>query len=147
MLRLVTAGLRFTDVHGKPFDVTTHLLRHVSATVHRLELGVPAEVLAEIMGHTLQPDGHAPQATEYYSLMHEEQRVELHHRALLRMKELADTIVRRPIDADAEYRSLSNGASPLRRRCSSAITRITPCSSDIAAVPRARLVQAGEEPE
>ena len=106
MLRLVTAGLRFADVHGKPFDVTTHLLRHVSATVHRLELGVPAEVLAEIMGHTLQPDGHAPQATEYYSLMHEEQRVELHHRALLRMKELADTIVRRPIDADAEYREL-----------------------------------------
>lgn len=38
--------------------------------------------------------------------MPEEQRVELHHRALLRMKELADTMTRRPIDADAEYRAL-----------------------------------------
>jgi hypothetical protein len=106
MLRLVTAGLRFADVDGKRFDVTTHLLRHVSATVHRHDLGVPAEVLAEMMGHTLLPDGDAPQATGYYSLMPEEQRIDLRHRALLRMKELADTIMRRPIDADAEYRQL-----------------------------------------
>ena len=62
------------DRSGERIDVTSHLLRHAAATVQRQQYGVPLEILAETMGHTLGADGQAPEATRYYSQMTDAQK-------------------------------------------------------------------------
>jgi hypothetical protein len=48
------------DRSGERIDVTSHLPRHAGATVQRQQYGVPFEVLAEAMGHTMTADAQAP---------------------------------------------------------------------------------------
>ena len=85
LIALVLDGVVLADRSGEPIDVTSHLLRHTAATVQRQQYGVPLEVLAEAMGHTLTADGEAPEATRYYSQMTEEQKSEIRHEAVLSM--------------------------------------------------------------
>jgi hypothetical protein len=83
LVRLVLDGVVLVDRSGERIDVTSHLLRHAAATVQRQQYGVPLEVLAEAMGHTLTADGQAPEATRYYSRMTEAQKAEIRHDAIL----------------------------------------------------------------
>ncbi len=83
LIRLVLHGVVLVDRSGERIDVTSHLLRHAAATVQRQQYGVPLEVLAEAMGHTLGADGQAPQATRYYSQMTDVQKAEIRHEAIV----------------------------------------------------------------
>src|SRR5260370_8372570 len=83
LIRLVLHGVVLVDRSGERIDVTSHLLRHAAATVQRQQYGVPLEVLAEAMGHTLGAHGQAPEATRYYSQMTEAQKAESTHDAIL----------------------------------------------------------------
>ena len=83
LIRLVLHGVVLVDRSGERIDVTSHLLRHAAATVQRQQYGVPLEVLAEAMGHTLGADGQAPEATRYYSQMTDTQKAEIRHDAIL----------------------------------------------------------------
>jgi hypothetical protein len=74
--------------------VTSHLLRHAAATVQRQQYGVPLEILAEAMGHTLTGDGRVPEATRYYSQMTEAQKAEIRHDAILAIMDDARLAVR-----------------------------------------------------
>jgi hypothetical protein len=112
LIRLVVDGVEFRDVHGRPFPVTTHILRHVGATAGRHEYGLPLETMAGILGHKLERSGHAPPATSYYTrLPLQDQLVEQQH-AIDRMLDKA--VVARegigPLDAAEE-------ASALALRC------------------------------
>jgi hypothetical protein len=83
LIRMVLDGIVLVDRSGERIEVTSHLLRHAAATVQRQQDGVPLEILAEAMGHTLSPDGRAPEATRYYSQMTEAQKAEIRHDAIL----------------------------------------------------------------
>ena len=83
LLRFILHGLDLFTVHGEPIKVTTHLLRHVTATVMREE-AVPVEAIQWTLHH--QPE-RAPfegatlsAATEYYTRMPEEKRLQYLHR-------------------------------------------------------------------
>src|SRR5947209_9836602 len=94
LIRLVLHGVVLVDRSGERIDVTSHLLRHAAATVQRQQYGVPLEVLAEAMGHTLSTDGQAPEATRYYSQMTEAQKAEIRHNAVLRLTHHARVALR-----------------------------------------------------
>ncbi len=83
LLRFLLHGLELYTAQGEPIKVTTHLLRHVTATVLREE-AVPVEAIQWTLHH--QPERHQLQgttlsaATEYYTRMPEEKRMQyLHH--------------------------------------------------------------------
>jgi hypothetical protein len=83
LLRFLLHGLELFTVQGEPIKVTTHLLRHVTATVMREE-AVPVEAIQWTLHH--QPE-RAPfegaslsAATEYYTRMPEEKRLQSVHR-------------------------------------------------------------------
>ena len=94
LIRLVLHGVVLVDRSGERIDVTSHLLRHAAATVQRQQYGVPLEVLAEAMGHTLSTDGQAPEATRYYSQMTEAQKAEIRHDAILAITDDARVALR-----------------------------------------------------
>jgi len=83
LIRLVLDDVVLVDWSGERIDVTSHLLRHAAATVQRQQYGVPVEILAEAMGHTLGDNGQAPEATRYYSQMTEAQKAEIRHDAIV----------------------------------------------------------------
>ena len=87
-------GVVLVDRSGERIDVTSHLLRHAAATVQRQQYGVPLEILAEAMGHTLGADGQAPEATRYYSQMTEAQKAEIRHDAIVAMMDDARLALR-----------------------------------------------------
>jgi hypothetical protein len=101
LIRLVLDDVVLVDRAGERIDVTSHLLRHAAATVQRQHYGVPLEVLAEAMGHTLGPDGQAPEATRYYSQMTEAQKAEIRHDAILAITDDA-TLALRVIEPEEE---------------------------------------------
>jgi hypothetical protein len=94
LIRLVLDGVVLVDRSGERIDVTSHLLRHAAATVQRQQYGVPLEILAEAMGHTLSADGRAPEATRYYSQMTEAQKAEIRHDAMLAIMDDARLAIR-----------------------------------------------------
>jgi hypothetical protein len=94
LIRFVLDGVVLVDRSGERIDVTSHLLRHAAATVQRQQYGVPVEVLAEAMGHTLSADGHAPEATRYYSQMTEGHKADLRHDAIRAMLDDATLAIR-----------------------------------------------------
>jgi hypothetical protein len=94
LIRLVLHGVVLVDRSGERIDVTSHLLRHAAATVQRQQYGVPLEILAEAMGHTLDADGHAPEATRYYSQMTDTQKAEIRHEAITAIMDDARLAVR-----------------------------------------------------
>jgi hypothetical protein len=83
LMRFVLHGLELTTAQGKPIRVSTHLLRHVTATVMREE-AVPVEAIQWTLHH--QPDMFSPEAqtlseaTEYYTQMTEAKRLQYLHR-------------------------------------------------------------------
>jgi hypothetical protein len=101
LIRLVLHGVVLVDRSGERISVTSHLLRHAAATVQRQQYGVPLEILAEAMGHTLGAKGQAPEATRYYSQMTETQKTEIRHEAIVAMLDDARVAVR-VIEPDEE---------------------------------------------
>ncbi len=101
LIRLVLHGVVLVDRSGERISVTSHLLRHAAATVQRQQYGVPLEILAGAMGHTLGADGQAPEATRYYSQMTETQKTEIRHEAIVAMMDDARLAVR-VIEPDEE---------------------------------------------
>jgi len=101
LIRLVLHGVVLVDRSGERISVTSHLLRHAAATVQRQQYGVPLEILAEAMGHTLGANGQAPEATRYYSQMTETQKTEIRHEAIVAMMDDASVAVR-VIEPDEE---------------------------------------------
>ncbi len=87
-------GVVLVDRSGERIDVTSHLLRHAAATVQRQQYGVPLEILAETMGHTLSADGRAPEATRYYSQMTDTHKAEIRHDAIVAIMDDARLAVR-----------------------------------------------------
>ena len=83
LLRFLLHGLELYTAQGEPIKVTTHLLRHVTATVLREE-AVPVEAIQWTLHH--QPERHPFEgatlsaATEYYTRMPEEKRIQYLHR-------------------------------------------------------------------
>jgi hypothetical protein len=108
LIRFVVHGLELRDVNGQPFRVHSHLLRHVGATAARHEFGLPLDIMADILSHTRDRDGHAPEATSYYTRLPLEQRIIEQQRALDRMLDKADLATRQiaPIDPAEEARRL-----------------------------------------
>ena len=94
LIRFVLDGVVLIDRSGERIDVTSHLLRHAAATVQRQQYGVPLEILAEAMGHTLTGDGRVPEATRYYSQMTEAQKAEIRHDVILAIMDDARLAVR-----------------------------------------------------
>lgn len=82
LLRFLLHGLELYTAQGEPIKVTTHLLRHVTATVLREE-AVPVEAIQWTLHH--QPVRHPSDqamlsaATEYYTRMPEEKRMQYLH--------------------------------------------------------------------
>ncbi len=101
LIRMVLHGVVLVDRSGERISVTSHLLRHAAATVQRQQYGVPLEILAETMGHTLGADGQAPEATRYYSQMTETQKAEIRHETIMAMTDDARLAVR-VIEPDEE---------------------------------------------
>jgi hypothetical protein len=107
LIRLVLHGVTLVDRSGERVSVTSHLLRHAAATVQRQQYGVPLEVLAEAMGHTLSANGQAPEATRYYSQMTEVQKAEIRHETIVAMLDDARLAVR-VIEPDEEARRIQH---------------------------------------
>jgi hypothetical protein len=90
LLRFLLHGLELYTSQGDPIKVTTHLLRHVTATVLREE-AVPVEAIQWTLHH--QPQRHTCEgatlsaATEYYTRMPEEKRLQYLHRFHLAVEE------------------------------------------------------------
>jgi hypothetical protein len=79
LLRFILYGLELYTAEGEPILVSTHLLRHVTATNARQYRNVPAEAIAHFfLHHRLKALlGRAPSASEvsnYYFAMTEAQR-------------------------------------------------------------------------
>jgi len=106
LIRMVLHGVVLVDRSGKRIEVTSHLLRHAAATVQRQQYGVPLEVLAEAMGHTLGAGGQAPEATRYYSQMTETQKAEIRHEAIIAIMDDARQAVR-VIEPDEEAQRIN----------------------------------------
>ncbi len=72
LLRFMLYGLELYTAQGEPIRVSTHLLRHVTATVMR-EQAVPLEAIQWTLHHQPEsaspPHPTIPEATEYYSRM------------------------------------------------------------------------------
>lgn len=117
LVRLVLDGVVLVDRLGDRIDVTSHLLRHAAATIQRQQYGVPLEILAEAMGHTLGKDGRAPEATRYYSRMPEAQKAQIRHDAILAIMEDASTAVRiiEPEEESRRIRRLMDDADERTR--------------------------------
>jgi hypothetical protein len=98
LMRLVLNNIEFRDVTGEPFDVTSHLLRHVGITVARHDFGVPLEVAAEMLHHTRRRDGTAPPATHYYSKRPAGDAAFVWHQQIQQLMERATTMTLVPID-------------------------------------------------
>ncbi len=83
LLRFLLHGLELYTAQGEPIKVTTHLLRHVTATVLREE-AVPVEAIQWTLHHqpARPPSDRATlsAATEYYTRMPEEKRMQYLHR-------------------------------------------------------------------
>ena len=83
LLRFLLHGLELYTAQGEPIKVTTHLLRHVTATVLREE-AVPVEAIQWTLHHqpARPPSDRATlsAATEYYTRMSEEKRMQYLHR-------------------------------------------------------------------
>jgi hypothetical protein len=94
LIRLVLHEVVLVDRSGERIDVTSHLLRHAAATVQRQQYGVPLEILAEAMGHTLTANGSAREATRYYSQMTETQKAEIRHETIVAIMDDARQAVR-----------------------------------------------------
>jgi len=94
LIRLVLDGVVLVDRSGERIDVTSHLLRHAAATVQRQDYGVPLNILAEAMGHTLTRSNEAPEATRYYSEMTEDQKAEIRHEAIFAIMDDARSALR-----------------------------------------------------
>ncbi len=105
LIRLVLHGVVLVDRSGERIRVTSHLLRHAAATVQRQQYGVPLEILAEAMGHTLGVDGQASEATRYYSQMTETQKTEIRHDTIVAIMADARLAVR-VIEPDEEARRI-----------------------------------------
>jgi hypothetical protein len=73
LLRFMLFGLEFRTKQGEPFSITTHLLRHVTATAARNAHDVPPAAVARALHHEMRPGGGIPESTEYYSQETEEQ--------------------------------------------------------------------------
>ncbi len=71
LLRFILYGLEFQTKEGEPFSVSSHLLRHVMATVARHEYAVPVKAVARVLHHE-ERTGIVPASTEYYSQETEE---------------------------------------------------------------------------
>ncbi len=90
LLRFILHGLELYTAQGEPIKVTTHLLRHVTATVLREE-AVPVEAIQWTLHH--QPERHPCEgatlsaATEYYTRMPEAKRIQYLHRFHLSVEE------------------------------------------------------------
>ncbi len=90
LLRFLLHGLELYTTQGEPIKVTTHLLRHVTATMLREE-AVPVEAIQWTLHH--QPERHPSDratlsaATEYYTRMPEEKRMQYLHRFHLSVEE------------------------------------------------------------
>jgi hypothetical protein len=108
LIRFIVHGLELRDINGKPFRVHSHLLRHVGATAARHEFGLPLDVMADILSHTRDRNGDAPEATSYYTRLPLEQRLIEQQRALDRMLDKADVAIRQivPIDPAIEAQRL-----------------------------------------
>jgi hypothetical protein len=106
LIRMVLHGVMLVDRSGERIDVTSHLLRHAAATVQRQQYGVPLEILAEAMGHTLAADGQPPEATRYYSQMTEAQKAEIRHGAIVAIMDDARLAVR-VIEPDEEAKRIT----------------------------------------
>jgi len=108
LIRFIVDGLELRDVNGQPFRVHSHLLRHVGATAARHEFGLPLDVMADILSHTRDRDGNAPEATSYYTRLPLEQRIIEQQRAVDRMLDKADAATRQiaPINPTEEARRL-----------------------------------------
>lgn len=106
LIRLVLHGVVLVDRFGERIDVTSHLLRHAAATVQRQQYGVPLELLAEAKGHTLGPDGQAPEATRYYSQMTDVQKADIRHAAVVAMMDDAG-LAQRVIEPEEEATRLN----------------------------------------
>ncbi len=100
LIRFLVDGLEFRDLNGHPFKVSTHLLRHVGATAARHEFGLPLDIMAEILGHTMDRDGHAPAATSYYTRLPLEERIIEQQRAIDHMLEKAEAATREIVAID-----------------------------------------------
>jgi len=79
LLRFMLYGLELYTAQGEPIRVSTHLLRHVTATVMR-EQAVPLEAIQWTLHH--QPESTSPshttipEATEYYSRMPQDKQIQ-----------------------------------------------------------------------
>lgn len=82
LLRFMLHGIELFTKLGEPIYLTTHLLRHVAATVMREEL-VPVEAIQWTLHHRPQRHSHEgatlSAATEYYTRMPQEKRLEYLH--------------------------------------------------------------------
>jgi hypothetical protein len=108
LIRFVIDGFELRDVNGQRFRMHSHLLRHVGATAARHEFGLPLDIMADILSHTRDREGHAPEATSYYTRLPLEQRIIEQQRAVDRMLDKADAATRQiaPIDPAEEARRL-----------------------------------------
>jgi len=108
LIRFVVHGLELRDINGKPFRVHSHLLRHVGATAARHEFGLPLDIMVDILSHTRDRNGDAPEATSYYTRLPLEQRLIEQQRALDRMLDKANAATRQivPIDPAVEAQQL-----------------------------------------
>jgi hypothetical protein len=106
LMWLVLNNIELRDLSGEPFDVTSHLLRHVGITVARHDFGVPLEVAAEMLHHTRSRDGTAPPATQYYSRLPAGDAAFVWHEQIHRLMERATTVTLAPIDSADELAQL-----------------------------------------
>jgi hypothetical protein len=106
LIKFMVGDLEFRDTEGHPFKISSHLYRHAGQTAARHDYGVPASVIAEVALHHRSASDRVPEATEYYTLMPQQQRLELHQQFLVRLRERA---LERPdtgIDPLVEQREL-----------------------------------------
>lgn len=106
LMWLVLNNIELRDLSGEPFDVTSHLLRHVGITVARHDFGVPFEVAAEMLHHTRSGDGTAPPATQYYSKLPAADAAFVWHEQVHHLMERATTVTLAPIDPAEELAQL-----------------------------------------
>jgi hypothetical protein len=103
---MVQDGVVLVDRSFERIDVTSHLLRHATATVQRQQYGVPPGGPGRAMGYAFAADGQAPEATRYYSQMTETQEAEIRHEAILAIMDDARLAVR-VIEPEEEAQRIS----------------------------------------
>jgi hypothetical protein len=103
---MVQDGVVLVDRSFERIDVTSHLLRHATATVQRQQYGMPPGGPGRAMGYAFAADGQAPEATRYYSQMTETQEAEIRHEAILAIMDDARLAVR-VIEPEEEAQRIS----------------------------------------